>query len=151
MLISRQILTVFFLGFVLLVSCSKDETSPTQTDNFTKVFTANIDGTAWDGSSNATVQKSGSTTTISGTAANGQKINLELNGNLLSGFTTIGIHKGQVIEQPANVWTSSISSVTIDTVTSTVIQGKFQFIASPSSGSGAVNRTVTDGKFSLKF
>lgn len=151
MCISRLIVSVFFLGFALLVSCSKDETSPTQTDNFTKVFTATIDGSAWDGSSDATVQKSGSTTTISGTAANGQKINLELNGNLMSGFTTLGIHKGQIIEQSANVWTSSIISVTIDTVTATILQGKFQFLANPSSGSGTINKTVTEGKFSLKF
>ncbi|MBI3259197.1 MAG: hypothetical protein HYZ54_06970 [Ignavibacteriae bacterium] len=154
MSISRLILSMMILGFVSLVSCSKDETTPTQTDTYTKTMTATIDGTAWDGSSSATVQKVGTMTTITGTGANGQTITFSLNDPIMVHFTQLGSCTFQVIEGSTNIWStkSGLSSlITIDTATSTIIGGKFNFTASALSGASTGSKIATEGKFLLKY
>ena len=154
MYISRLLLSILTFGFVSLVSCSKDEITPTQTDNYTKTMTATVDGTAWDGSSNAKAQKVGTTTIITGTAANGQLITFSLNDPIMSHFVYFNSYPIQVIEVSTNIWSTipvGMSSITIDTATSTIIGGKFTFTAYPLSGSSSGNKAVTEGKFSLKY
>lgn len=153
MCISRLIVSVFILGFVLLVSCSKDETSPTQTDTHTQIMTATVDGNAWDGSTSATVRKAGTVTTIIGRAENGHKITFSLNDPIMAHFTYLNSSTIR-IEGSTTVWSSNpggTSIITIDTSSSTIIGGKFSFIGVPLNGASGENKVVTEGKFSLKF
>ncbi len=158
MIFSRLLVSVLLLGFVFLSSCSDDSVAASTSSG---TMTATVNGTAYNGNFAAAASYKNGTLTVLGKDNTNQIISFSLfsipgTGVYNLGPASMNIHSAEYFDATGVIWhvaqTIGSGSVNVTKLTSTDVEGTFNFVAEIVPGTaGSGTKTITNGAFSMKL